>query len=137
MDAATRDAVRRRADNRCEYCQLHQQHSYTTHHIEHIVARQHDGSEGLENLALACAWCNLHKGPNLTGIDPISSEIVSLFNPRRDQWGEHFRFQDAHIEGISAIGRTTVRVLAMNDANRLELRSAFLSSDLSGIGSAT
>ena len=86
MDAATRDEVRRRADNRCEYCQLHQQHSYTTHHIEHIVAKQHDGSEALENLALACAWCNLHKGPNLTGVDPISSEIVSLFHPRRDQW---------------------------------------------------
>jgi hypothetical protein len=37
MDAATRDFVRRRADNRCEYCLLRQKHSDLTHHIEHFV----------------------------------------------------------------------------------------------------
>ena len=53
MDAATRELVRRRAGERCEYCRLHQEHSGLKHHVEHIVARQHGGSNGIDNLALA------------------------------------------------------------------------------------
>jgi hypothetical protein len=45
MDAATRDFVRRRADNRCEYCLLGQEYSDLTHQIEHIVAKQHGGRD--------------------------------------------------------------------------------------------
>src|SRR5580692_12396034 len=41
-------------------------------HIEHIIARQHGGSTGLDNLAFACWTCNLKKGPNLSGIDPVA-----------------------------------------------------------------
>jgi hypothetical protein len=93
-----RESVRRRADNRCEYCMLAQQHSERQHYIEHIVARQHGGSDDRDNLALACDRCNLHKGPNLTGIDPVTGEVVPLFHPRRDQWAEHFRFEGVRIE---------------------------------------
>ena len=126
MDATTRDVVRRRADNRCEYCLLPQAHSELTHHVEHIVAKQHGGSDDLDNLALACHRCNLRKGPNLTGVDPMSGEVVPLFHPRRDQWAEHFLFRGVRIMGITPVGRATVHVLAMNDARRLELRSELL-----------
>jgi len=126
MDAATRELVRRRADNRCEYCLLRQVHCELTHHIEHIVARQHGGSDHVDNLALACHRCNLCKGSNLTGIDPASGEVVALFHPRRDQWIDHFQFTGVHIEGITAVGRATVQVLAMNDARRLQLRTELL-----------
>src|SRR5437868_12226190 len=67
MDATTRDLVRQRAGGRCEYCRLHQEHSSLKHHIEHITAKQHGGSDGADNLALACHRCNLHKGTNPTG----------------------------------------------------------------------
>ena len=90
MDAVTRDAVQRRADGRCEYCLLRQEHSELRHHIEHIVAKQHGGSEELDNLAFACHRCNLRKGPNLTGIDPVTGRLVRLFHPRRDQWPTTF-----------------------------------------------
>jgi hypothetical protein len=60
MDAATRDFVRRRAGDRCEYCLLRQEHSDLTHHVEHIVAKQHGGSDNPENLALACHRFELH-----------------------------------------------------------------------------
>ena len=123
MDAATREFVRRRADNRCEYCLLRQEHSELTHHVEHIIAKQHGGSEDADNLALACHRCNLRKGPNLTGIDPRTGEVAPLFHPRRDRWAEHFLLRGVHIEGITPIGRGTVQVLAMNDARRLELRA--------------
>ncbi len=126
MDAATRDLVRRRADHRCEYCLLAQEHSELSHHIEHIVAKQHGGSDEADNLALACHRCNLRKGPNLTGIDPSSGELVPLFHPRRDEWDRHFRLRGVHIEGITPVGRATVHVLAMNHARRLELRTELM-----------
>ena len=54
IDAAARKFVRVRADNRCEYCLLRQEYSDESLHIEHIVAKQHGGSDDLGNLALAC-----------------------------------------------------------------------------------
>ena len=45
MDEVTRGLVRDRAGNRCEYCLHPQEHSETTHHVDHIVARQHLGSD--------------------------------------------------------------------------------------------
>jgi hypothetical protein len=123
VDAATHALVRERANDRCEYCLLPQKYCDLTHHIEHIVSKQHGGSDVDENLALACHRCNLRKGPNLTGIDPVSGELVRLFHPRHDRWEEHFFVDGFRIEGGTPIGRATVRVLAMNDTRRLELRA--------------
>jgi HNH endonuclease len=86
------------------------------------VPRQHGGSDDHRNLAFACHRCNLRKGPNLTGIDPITGDIVPLFDPRRDVWSEHFRFRGPVIDGATAVGRTTVKLLAMNDTRRIERR---------------
>src|SRR5436190_17803196 len=90
MDAATRELVRLRAAGRCEYCRLREEDSELAHHVEHIVARQHGGSDDPDNLALACHRCNLHKGPNLTGIDSQSGQVAPLFHPRNDRWSDHF-----------------------------------------------
>jgi hypothetical protein len=87
-----------------------------------VIPRQHGGSDNPDNLALACHRCNLCKGPNLTGIDPVTGEIIPLFIPRRDRWLDHFRFRGPVIEGITAVGRTTVKLLWMNDSRRLERR---------------
>jgi len=51
--AAPRELARERAENRCEYCLLPQQYAELTHHIEHIIAKQHGGSDEVDNLALA------------------------------------------------------------------------------------
>ncbi len=126
MEAAAREFVRQRAGDHGEYCLLRQEHSRLTHHVEHIVAQQHSGSDDSDNLALACHRCNLHKGPHLTGIDPSTGEVVPLFHPRRDRWAEHFLLRGVYMEGITAVGRATVQVLAMNDARRLELRAELL-----------
>jgi hypothetical protein len=48
----------------------------------------------------------LHKGTNLTSVDPESGEIVELFNPRLSHWEEHFDLIGAEVIGISATGRT-------------------------------
>ena len=125
MNQATRALVWERAGRRCEYCRLHQDDSpLATLHVEHIVPKQHGGLDDPDNLAIACIKCNLHKGPNLTGVDPLTGQIVALFNPRRKQWAEHFEWNGAHIVGKSAVGRTTVRVLDMNSDDQLTLRSS-------------
>lgn len=124
MDAATRTRVRERAGNRCEYCQLHQDDSpLAVLHVEHIRPRFHGGTDDIENLAMACVDCNLHKGTNLTGVDPESGEITELFHPRRDEWKQHFEWIGISLRGRTAIGRTTIRVLAMNADDQLALRS--------------
>jgi hypothetical protein len=127
MDAAMREFVRARAGGRCEYCLLRQEHSELTHHIEHIVAKQHGGTDEPDNLALACHRCNLRKGPNFAGVDPASEDVVSLFHPRRDRWEQHFVLRNVRIEGATPAGRATVQVLAMNDVRRVELRAELLS----------
>ena len=81
IDATTRRFVRERAGERCEYCRLHQDHSELLHHIEHVVAQQHGGTDHVDNLALACHRCNLHKGPNLSGVDPLTGLVENLFHP--------------------------------------------------------
>ncbi|MEQ1752479.1 MAG: HNH endonuclease signature motif containing protein [Prosthecobacter sp.] len=123
MNAQTKQMVRERAGNRCEYCRLQQQHEpLVRFHIEHVIARQHEGGDEPGNLALACFNCNVHKGTNLAGIDPDSNQLERLFNPRLDDWEIHFDRNDAWIVGKTAIGRTTVWLLEMNSDERVELR---------------
>jgi 5-methylcytosine-specific restriction endonuclease McrA len=131
MHAALRKLVMDRAGHRCEYCRLHQDHQpLVPLHIEHVTARQHGGDDSPENLALACHRCNLHKGPNLTGLDPETGEVTRLFHPRRDQWVEHFELRRAHIVGLTPIGRTTAVLFQMNTPDRIELRGDLLSVGL-------
>jgi len=59
-------------------------------HIEHVIAKKHGGPSSLSNLALSCDHCNLHKGSDLTGIDPVTRKLTRLFNPRKDNWKTHF-----------------------------------------------
>lgn len=124
MDAATRAQVRRRAGNRCEYCGLAQEAApVATFHIEHVIPRQHGGGDDPSNLALACYHCNHHKGPNLTGIDPETGQIIPLFNPRTQLWNEHFALEGMEVVGLTPTGRTTVRVLAMNTDVQRQVRA--------------
>lgn len=116
--------MRKRAGNRCEYCQVRQEDSpLAALHVEHIVPKTHGGTDDLENLALACIDCNLHKGPNLTGIDPETSQVSVLFHPRRDRWRDHFEWRGSYLQGKTTVGRTTIRVLSMNSEDQLALRS--------------
>lgn len=118
--------IRRRARHRCEYCKLPQFASRLRHQLDHIISRQHGGGEELSNLALCCVHCNLHKGPNLAGLDPVTHEVTRLFHPRRDRWREHFAWQAANLFGLTPIGRATVEVLAMNEPSMVAVREALM-----------
>ena len=118
--------VRRRARYRCEYCRLPQSASPFRHQVDHIIADQHEGGDEPSNLALACVHCNLRKGPNIAGRDPVTGELIRLYDPRRDRWREHFAWQGAVLIGLTAIGRTTIQVLAINDLDVIEAREALI-----------
>ena len=129
MDDTTRNLVRRRAGNRCEYCLLPQEAiPLLTFHIEHIIAKQHldDDINDPNLLALACNRCNAYKGTNLTSIDPDTKAIVAVYNPRKDRWLDHFHAQHGEIVGRTPTGRATVRLLRMNAPQRVELREEWL-----------
>ena len=96
-------------------------------HVEHVRPKQHGGSSDIDNLALASERCNLHKGPNLTGIDPLDDSVAMLFHPRRDDWDEHFELQDSVLVGRTPAGRTTVELLQMNVLRRRQLRASLMS----------
>lgn len=129
MNAATKVLVRARAGDRCEYCQSRQcDEPYFRFQIEHVVAIQHGGGDEATNLALACPQCNLHKGPNLAGLDPLDGSLTPLFDPRRQRWPEHFPHRGPLILGQTAVGRATVLVLNFNDRIRVELRATVQTS---------
>jgi len=95
-------------------------------HFDHIIAEKHRGLTVLANLAWACFSCNMHRGPNVAGIDPVTDEVVRLFRPRQDVWEEHFSWQGAWLYGQTPIGRTTVVVLEMNEPDAVMLRELLL-----------
>jgi hypothetical protein len=98
--------------------------------IDHIIARQHGGATVLGNLALSCLHDNSHKGPNIAGLDPLTKRITKLLNPRRHKWERHFRWDGPILVGKTAVGRTTIVVLAMNDPAVVEVREALIDEGL-------
>lgn len=116
--------VWQRADGRCEYCQLPASVHPAPFQIDHVIARQHGGASEHENLALACIHCNRFKGPNIAGRVQESGEIVRLFNPRTDEWLEHFDWVGSELKARTQIGIVTIAVLRMNDPEVVALRNA-------------
>ena len=128
-----RRAVLERAGRRCEYCLLPERFSRHALEADHVFSDQHGGSTVESNLAASCMRCNRAKGPNVAAIDDESGDPVTLFHPRRQDWPDHFRRDGVEIVGLTAVGRATVRVLAMNDEARfVERRIADAAARLNG-----
>lgn len=89
--------VASRAQNRCEYCRLHQEDMFIAFEIDHIVSLKHGGGNEYDNLAYACPHCNQHKGSDLTTFLESYDDIVVLYNPRKHDWSEHFEAIDGEI----------------------------------------
>ncbi|MBI4602345.1 MAG: HNH endonuclease [Planctomycetes bacterium] len=122
MDPALEREVWARANGTCEYCRMPQACDVLRFQVDHIVARKHGGSTEPSNTALACYACNAFKGPNIAGIDPVSKQVVQLFHPRRDHWGDHFEWHGALLVGRTPSGRATIAVLQINLPQRVAVR---------------
>jgi len=85
--------------------------------MEHLLPQSLGGNDQIDNLALACSRCNSRRYNFTTGIDPQSRQEVSLFNPRQQQWSEHYVWSADRLRIVSktSIGRETCHRLDIND----------------------
>lgn len=130
VPAALRRLVIARAVGRCEYCRFPQQAAFLSSEIEHIISEKHDGPTVAENLALACPYCNAHKGTDLGSLDPETDILTPFFHPRRQEWSAHFRMEAALIIPLTPEGRVTVKILRFNDPDRLAERALLVAAGL-------
>lgn len=126
METALQQAVRNRAKHRCEYCRFPEAFAEAPFHVDHVIARQHGGGHELENRALACCFCNRFKGPNLSGVDPASGQVARLFDPRENNWAEHFGWNGPQLVGRTAIGRATIQALRLNRTDAVAVRQLMI-----------
>jgi len=101
---------------------LPEEQAFFPHEPDHIIATKHGGQSTIDNLALACFDCNRFKGSDIASIDPASGELTPLFNPRTQEWGEHFSIEAGRINPRTANGRVTELVLRVNLSSRVEVR---------------
>lgn len=121
-----KEKVHQRANYLCEYCHTSEQWQYVKFTIDHVIPLNQGGSNLLDNLALACFHCNRRKSNKITAIDEELNQEVCLFNPRIEQWKDHFIWSSdkLYIIGLTSIGRATVTALAFNRPRVVDIRQA-------------
>lgn len=128
IPVALRRLVEERANQRCEYCQLPAGVAFFPHEVDHVVAEKHGGTTDADNLAFTCWRCNRYKGTDLGSFDPQTGAFSFLFNPRTQQWAEHYTFEGTTIVGLTPEGRTTIKLLQINSEERLAERQRLSNS---------
>jgi HNH endonuclease len=124
VSESKREYIRQRAGNSCEYCLSQQKYVFGKFQIDHITPIAEGGADDDENLCLACEMCNQFKWAKIEGIDPQSGILAPLFNPRVDNWNDHFIWtaEGYEIIGLTNKGRATVDVLRMNNQIAVTVR---------------
>lgn len=137
ISASLRQAVAERSYHQCSYCRSQEDVVGMLFTIDHIIPQSLGGTDELSNLCLACWDCNRIKHNYITGYDPVSDQLVSLFHPNRHIWQEHFAWDEdgLYIRGVTATGRATVSRLQLNrptsDSRPKELETSWLASTVS------
>jgi hypothetical protein len=120
--AALRRQVRERARERCEYCLLAEVQAFFPHEPDHIISKKHGGETVLENLALACFDCNRFKGSDIASIDTQTGLVTRSFDPRANEWNEHFQLIAGRIVPLTPVDRATEHLLRLNLPHRIAIR---------------
>lgn len=124
-----REKVAEQAKYRCGYCLTSETIVGTPMEIDHIIPQSLGGLTEEGNLWLACSLCNDHKSDRIAALDPITGDVVRLFNPRHQVWREHFAWADEgdRIIGLTPEGRATVVALNINRPALVKARQAWVS----------
>ena len=126
-----RRLVEERAEFRCEYCRIPPTKPNLKHEFEHILPRQQDGQTIAANLAWACLRCNRRKGTNVGAFDSETGNLTRLYNPRKDIWTERFQvLEGGEIKTLTAEARVTVKILRINDSQRIEERKELMEAGI-------
>jgi 5-methylcytosine-specific restriction endonuclease McrA len=117
-------------DHCCAYCQTAQANSGQPMTIDHIVPTSQGGETDFENLCFACRRCNEFKGAVIRSQDPLTTELVWLYNPRLQSWDEHFAWDASgtHLIGLTPVGRVTILILQMNNEIILNARRRWVNA---------
>lgn len=126
ISAEIRRQVTGKAGNCCEYCRLSQEDNTFSFQVDHIIAEKHGGATELDNLSWSCPDCNGYKGSDIGSIDPDTGRLTSLYNPRQQEWNEHFRLDGPIIEPLTPEGRVTVRLLKLNRSEQVNERRGLI-----------
>lgn len=123
--------VLRRAGDCCEYCWCRGDYSSDPLSVEHIIPQSRGGSHLPDNLAASCLGCNNSKFTATEATDPVTGNTVPLYDPRHDDWHEHFRWDEdcTVILGVSPTGRATERRLRLNRPGVVNLRKVLRDID--------
>ena len=122
ISATYKKLIIARADHRCEYCRVQDYLSAFDYHFDHIIAIQHGGPDSTNNLAYCCSQCNWKKGPNISTLLKFGGDLIPLFNPRLQNWFEHFEAKQGRIFPLTLIGEATIKLLELNQPNKIEER---------------
>jgi len=72
------------------------------------------------------------RGPNVGSFDPETGVLVPFFNPRTQEWAVHFVWEGVRIRPLTAEGRVTVKILRLNDTDRVTERQFLISAGFFG-----
>lgn len=117
ITAELRHQIRTDAHARCGYCHAPEAFLGMPLDIEHLTPEAHGGPTVRENLWLACSRCNDFKGDRAEATDPLTGDRTNIFNPRTQDWTEHFAWSidGTQIYGQTPTGRATVVALRLNN----------------------
>jgi 5-methylcytosine-specific restriction endonuclease McrA len=132
VPASLRRAVADRADNHCEYCCCPADYCPDSFAVDHAYPRQLGGATILSNLVWACNGCNSFKQARIAAIDPETQQEVEFFNPRKQQWDNHFEWSSdfTQLIGLTPCGRATIKALKLNRTGVINLRGLLVSAQL-------
>ena len=147
LSEQARERVKRAAGYQCEYCKMRLWPLTVDHVIPKFRWSATDERERHQlpfadpdderNLCCACFECNvIGKRQRETGVDPHTGDVVRLFNPRSDDWSDHFEWVEGFIEirGRTAVGRATVELLGLNSDRYREQRLLLRAGESKGLG---
>ena len=128
ISKALREQIASEARHRCGYCLTSARITGTPMELDHIIPESIGGPTVRENLWLACSMCNDHKSNRIAALDPLTEEIVRLFDPRRQIWADHFEWslEGDMVIGKTATGRATVAAVRLNRAELVEARRGWI-----------
>jgi HNH endonuclease len=113
-------------------CQLPVAFSPASFNFEHIIPLIKHGLTILLNLAFSCGGCNSYKKDKTEALDPLTRQLMPLFNPRTDIWTDHFEWSadDLQVIGTTPTGRATVQLLKVNREGNINLRRLLKMAEL-------
>ncbi len=132
MNKLQRKQIKERARYLCEYCLSPERFCTAYYEGDHIIPSSLGGTDNFDNFANTCGGCNNNKSNHTHAIDPLTGQIVPLYNPRIHIWEDHFGWDETYVLmlGISPIGRATIKKLRLNRDEVVNLRTLLVAADL-------